>query len=105
MIISISPPSSISLRSLEKQTEQFFNCDCTISRKRNCLLVIRNDLMVLVKKREILLSFSEGDIDAILFLRNYLLYLFEDVYIGVDFRNPITDDLKSTINLPLGVVS
>ena len=61
--------------------------------------------MVLVKKREILLSFSEGDIDAILFLRNYLLYLFEDVYIGVDFRNPITDDLKSTINLPLGVVS
>lgn len=61
--------------------------------------------MVLVKKREILLSFSIDDIDTITFLQRYLLCLFKDVYIGVDMRNPITDKLSFVINLPQGVVS
>lgn len=105
MIISISPPSSVSLRIIEKQTKSYFGADYSFNKSKNGLLVTKDDIMVLVKKQEILLSFSESNTNAIILLQKYLLFLFKNVYIGVDFMNPITNNLKFAINLPLGVLS
>ena len=105
MIISISPPSFISFRRMEKQTRLFFGQDQPIKKNNHGLLATRNSCMVLVKKREILLSFNNDDVDAISFLQDYLVYLFKDVYIGVDLDNPVTDKLNFVVKFPRGVVS
>lgn len=105
MIISISPPSSVSLRSIEKQTRLFFGQEQSIRKNTHGLLATRNSCMVLVKKREILLSFNSDDVDTVTFLRNYLIFLFKDVYIGVDLDNPVTDKLNFVVKFPRGVVS
>lgn len=105
MIISISPPSFISLRRMEKQTRLFFGLNQPIKKNNHGLLATRNSCMVLVKKREILLSFNNDDVDAISFLQDYLVYLFKDVYIGVDLDNPVTDKLNFVVKFPRGVVS
>lgn len=54
MIISISPPSSISHRSMEKQTRLFFGTEQPIKKNNHGLLATRKSCMILVKKREIL---------------------------------------------------
>ena len=105
MIISISPPSSIPLRNIEKQTKLFCGKGHSIKRNICGLLATGSNYMVLVKKREILLSFSTDDIDAISFLQKYLIFLFQDVLIGVDLENPVTENLKFVKNLPQGVIS
>lgn len=105
MIISISPPSSISHRSMEKQTRLFFGTEQPIKKNNHGLLATRKSCMILVKKREILLSFNDDDVDAITFLQDYLVYLFKDVYIGVDLNNPVTDRLNFVVKFPRGVVS
>lgn len=105
MIISISPPSSISLRSMEKQTKLFFHKDHSIRRNSHGLVAAGNKYMVLVKKREILLSFNIDDNDAVSSLQKYLTYLFQDVLVGVDLENPVTNNLNFVVNLPRGVIS
>lgn len=105
MIISITPPSSISFRSMVKQTRLFWGQEQFIKKNNHGLLATRNNCMVLVKKREILLSFNSDDDDNVTFLRDYLFYLFKDVYIGVDLDNPVTDKLNFVVKFPQGVVS
>lgn len=100
MIISISPPSSVSLRSIEKQTRLFFGKEQLIKKINHGLIATKNRCMVLVKKREILLSFDSNDADAIVFLQNYLSHLFKGLYIGVDLDNPITDSLNFVVRFP-----
>lgn len=105
MIISVSPPSSISLRSMQKQTKLFFKKDHLIRRNAQGLLATGNKYMVLVKKQEILLSFSSDDIDAVSSLQKYLTCLFQDVLVGVDLENPVTKNLNFVVNFPRGVLS
>lgn len=105
MIISISPPSSISLRSMEKQTRNYFHKDHLIRKDSHGLVAEGSEYMVLVKKREILLSFNIDDNDAVSSLQKYLTYLFQDVLVGVDLENPVTRNLKFAVNLPRGVIS
>ncbi len=105
MIISISPPSSISLKSMEKQTRVFFEQVQSIKKSSHGLLATGDRCMVLVNKREILLSFNDDDVNTITLLRNYLTYLFKDVYIGVDLDNPVTEELNFVVKFPRGVVS
>lgn len=100
MIISVSPPSSISLRSIEKKTRSFFGESHSVKRNIHGLLAIGDKYMVLVKNGEILLSFSDNDSNAVSFLRTYLTCLFRDVFIGVDMDNPVTQNLSFVINLP-----
>lgn len=105
MIISISPPSSISLQHMERQTKLFFGKEHSIRRNSHGLVAAGNKYMVLVKKRELLLSFSDDDDEAISSLQKYLTYLFQDVLVGVDLKNPVTNNLKFVVNLPQGVMS
>lgn len=105
MIISISPPSSKSVRSIEKQTKSFFGKDHSFRKSAYGFLATGNKYMVLVKKREILLSFSSDDIDTVSLLQQYLTCLFQDVFIGVDLENPVTKNLNFVVNLPRGVIS
>lgn len=105
MIISVSPPSSVSVRSIEKNTKAFFGRDYLISKNKYGLLATGNNSMVLVKKREILISFSVDDLKTINLLQDYLISLFKNVYIGVDMKNPITDKLNFVVNLTQGMIS
>ena len=105
MIISISPPSSVPLRRIEKLTWDFFNGEYLIHKSKVGLLATSKKTMVLVKKREILLSFSSDDINAINLLKNYLGFVFNDVIVGVDLDNPVTDNLSFIVNFTKGIVS
>lgn len=104
MIINISPPSKMSLRNIEKLTQTFFRGRYSISKNKFGMLAIESKSMVLIKKCEILLSFSPDDKNTIIFLQNYLSYLFGNMFIGVDLENPITDNLNFAINLPRRIV-
>lgn len=105
MIISISPPASISRVSIEKKTKSFFRSNCSIGKSKYGLLATGNTFMVLVQKRQILLSFSSDDVNTVSYLQDYLSCLFKDAYIGVDINNPITDKLSFVMNLPRGMIS
>ena len=101
MIISITPPYTIKRQLIEKKTEEFFGVKKEKKRKRN-LLVKDKNFMVLVKKREILLSFNFDNLDTVDNLRDYLIYIFDGTVAGVDIQNPITDNLDFIINIPKG---
>ena len=105
MIISISPPSSVSFRNLEKQTKQFWSNACFIKRKNCELLAKSSACMILLKKQELLMSFNSDDDVTISLLQKYLTSLFKDVFVVVDLENPVTQNLKFVINLPREVLS
>lgn len=105
MIISISPPSSISLRSMQKQTKIFFGRNHSIRRNSNGLIAAGNKYMVLVRRNELLLSFSSDDLDAVSFLQKYLTCLFKNDLVVVDLANPITNELDFVVTLPQSVIS
>lgn len=102
MIISISPPSSYSHTNIEKLTKNFFTEQYTKEKNSN-LFVKDQKYMVLVKKREVLLSFDMEDLGVVSLLQNYLKYTFSNSFVCVDIANPITDALDFVIKLPTQV--
>lgn len=90
---------------MQKQTKLFFGRNHSFRRNSNGLIAEGNKYMVLVRRKELLLSFRDDDHDAVSFLQNYLTCLFKNDLVVVDLANPVTNDLDFVVTLPKGVIS
>lgn len=89
MIINITPPSDFSRIQLKKKTKKFL---FSVHDKK--VLNVSKNLMLLICKRSIIVSFDENNSNDIELLRNYMDYTFERRVVGIDIENPVTTFLN-----------